>query len=177
MRSRKHVCFKTDYMTSMTFIFRQHQMKYFQWCSSQCILMFTLPAVHLKQEFFFLVPWLSLYRSEICNLYRCSLTLHWWNSDFYRIRSSYFTKTVKPACSIHVDNRIKENALRNYNKYMHTSCLNYVILYSSLTILFRVNCIFIPCALSCSPRVSKSFLFTYDEINFVLFKDGQCVFV
>lgn len=32
-------------------------------------------------------------------------------------------KTVKPACDIHVDNRIKENAVENFSKYINVFCL------------------------------------------------------
>jgi len=47
----------------------------------------------------------------------------------------WFLPSQKFLCNIHVDSRIKENAMRNYSKYMNPFCLNDVILYSSLAIL------------------------------------------
>lgn len=57
----------------------------------------------------------------------------------------FYKNRVKPACNIHVDNRIKENAIITADVLMFP--VQNVIIYSSLEILERVNCIFMLCAL------------------------------
>lgn len=106
-------------MTSITSIFRQHRIKYFEWCCSQCVLMLALLAVHHEQDLFIQLRgfrYTQVRSAHVQFIQVFTDSLHLWNGDFYQIRSSYFTKTIKPACNIHVDKRIKENAMKNHSK-------------------------------------------------------------
>lgn len=100
-------------------------IKYFEWCYSQGVWMLTLLVMQSSISTCNPLTRLSLCpgKSHSHSVYTVVCWLIYGNGGVYHIRSSHFMKTVKPACDIHVDNRINENAVKNFSKYINVSCL------------------------------------------------------